>query len=78
MEEKIVELLVRFCEDEVVGEDRDLDLFEEDLLDSLAFAELLYAFEEELGVIIAPSEVAREDINTTNKIIKVVMERANQ
>ena len=78
MEEKIVELLVRFCEDDIVREERDLDLFEEDLLDSLAFAELLYAFEDELGVIIAPSEVGREDINTVNKILKVVTERAGR
>ena len=37
MEEKILEILADICEDDVVKSDLDIDLFETDLLDSLAF-----------------------------------------
>ena len=72
MEEKVLDLLEEVCEDDVVREDLDMDLFEEDILDSLGFAELLTMIEDELGVIIAPSEVVREQVNTANKIIALV------
>lgn len=76
MKEKILDIIVELCEDEEVRENLDMDLFEEGLLDSLAFAELLFAAEEEFGVIIAPSEIERSDINTANKIISLISERA--
>ncbi|MFR6562075.1 MAG: phosphopantetheine-binding protein [Eubacterium ventriosum] len=41
-------------------------------MDSLGFAELLTRIEEETGVIISPSEVVRDDINTVNKILELV------
>lgn len=78
MEEKILDLLAEFCEDDVVRENLDADLFESDLLDSLAFAELLFGIEENFGVIIAPSEIERAEINTANKIIKLIKERMEQ
>ena len=76
MEEKVLDLLEEVCEDNVVREDLDMDLFEEDILDSLGFAELLTMIEDELGVIIAPSEVVREQVNTDNKIIALVKEKS--
>ncbi len=78
MEEKVLDLLEEVCEDDVVREDLDMDLFEEDILDSLGFAELLTMIEDELGVIIAPSEVVREQVNTANKIIALVKEKSEK
>lgn len=78
MKEKILELLEEICEDDVVREDLDMDLFEEELLDSLAFAELLAMIEDELGVVIAPSEIVRSEVNTANKIIALVREKKAQ
>lgn len=75
MEEKILDLLAEVCEDDVVKSNLDLDLFETDLLDSLAFAELLFAIEEKFGVIIAPSEIERDDMSTPGKIIDLVKAR---
>lgn len=75
MKEKILDLLADICEDNVVKSDLDIDLFETDLLDSLAFAELLFAVEENFGVIIAPSEIERDDMSTPNKIIELIKVR---
>jgi len=73
MEEKILDILEDICGDDIMREDRDIDLLEEDMMDSIDYTELLIAIEEQLGIIIAPSEVKREDMNTPNKIIAAVL-----
>lgn len=75
MKEKVLDLLEEVCDDDVVREDLDMDLFEEELMDSLAFAELLAMIEDELGVVISPSGVVRSQVNTANKIIALVEEK---
>ena len=75
MEEKLLDILEEICGDEIVKEDRDINLIEEDLMDSLDFTELIVAIEENFGVVIAPSEVTREESDTPNKIIEVVRAR---
>ena len=52
-------------------EDKDINLKEEGLMDSLAFVELLVRLEE-LGIEVAPTEVTYEEIDTPNKIIDYV------
>ena len=75
IEETIINLVVDISGEEDIAEERDLDLFEERVLDSLAAIELLVAIEEEFGVSIAPTELEREEMNTINKIIARVSER---
>ena len=50
LEEKMLDLLEDITGDEAVREQRDVDLFEEGLLDSMAAVELLVDIEEEFGV----------------------------
>ncbi|MCQ4637341.1 D-alanine--poly(phosphoribitol) ligase subunit DltC [Anaerovorax odorimutans] len=76
MEEKVLDLLEEICEDDVVREDLDINLFEEDLMDSLAFTELLVGIEENFGIVISPSEVERSDVETPNKIIALIKARS--
>ena len=76
MEQQILNLLVDLCEDEIVKEDQNVELFDSGLLDSLAFTELLVRIEDELGITIAPSEVEREEMNTPSKIISQVKLRS--
>ena len=72
VEAQILDLLEEICEEEAVREERDIDLFEAGLLDSMAAIEVLVAIEENFGVEIAPTEVEREEMNTVNKIIHQV------
>lgn len=76
MEEKVLDLLEEICEDDVVREELDVNLFEEDPLDSLAFTELLVGIEENFGIVISPSEVERSDVETPNKIIALIKARS--
>ena len=75
MQEKLIDILERICEDEVVREDLDLDLFEAGLLDSLGFTELLVDIEDTFGIVISPSEVEREEMAPANKILALLAER---
>ena len=75
IDEKIVELVADISGEDEVAEERDLDLFEERILDSMAAIELLVAIKDEFGVSIAPTELDREEMNTVNKIIARVKER---
>ncbi len=74
-EERLIALIEDICGDSIVRDERDMDLFDEGLFDSMAAIELLVAIEEEFGVLIAPTEVEREDMNTVNLIIARVAER---
>lgn len=72
MKQKILEILEKICEDKIIYSNPDIELFENDIMDSLDLAELLVEIEENLGIYIAPSQVTREDMSTPNKIIAVV------
>lgn len=73
--EKIAELVVEITGEDEVAQERDIDLFEEDLLDSMAAIELLVLISERFGVEIAPTELDRSEMNTINKIAERVAER---
>ncbi len=72
VEGTMLDLLEEVCDDEAVREERDVDLFEAGLLDSMAAIEVLVGIEERFGVEIAPTEVEREEMNTVNKIVHQV------
>lgn len=72
MEEKILDLLAEICEDDIVKEDRNINMAEEGLLDSLGYTELLVGLEELFGITLAPSAVAKEDVETPEKVIELV------
>lgn len=72
VEERMLDLIEEVCDDEVIREERDIDLFEAGLLDSMAAIELLVGIESEFGVVIPPTVVEREEMNSVNKIIHQV------
>ena len=76
IEEKTLVMLAEICDDDVVYEERDIDLFEAGLLDSMAAIEVLVSIEAEFGVEIAPTAVEREEMNSVNKIIHQIALRA--
>lgn len=75
IEEKVLGMLEDICDDDAVREERDIDLFDAGLLDSMAAIELLVAIEEDFGVQIAPTAVGRDEMNTVNKIIHQIKVR---
>jgi len=72
MKEKLLKILERICDDEIVRMDDELDLIENGLMDSLATAELLMEIEEEWGVVLSPSEYDKSDFSTVRKIMDIL------
>ena len=75
VKQKVIDLLCDISGEDDVADNMDTDLFEEGYLDSMGAIELLVAFEDEIDVSIAPTEVDRSEMNTPNLIIKQVQKR---
>ncbi|EPY2278777.1 D-alanine--poly(phosphoribitol) ligase subunit DltC [Clostridium sporogenes] len=75
MEKKILDILVDVCGDDEVIEDKDINLFNSGFLDSLGVIELLLQIEEVLNLKIQPTEITRQDIQTPNKVIELILKR---
>lgn len=69
MEEKALDLLAEATGTDEVKDNRDMNLFEEGLMDSLGMVQFLVDVESELGIEVPVSEVQREEWDTPNKII---------
>lgn len=71
MQEKIADLLR-----DINGKDRisdfNMDLFENDMLDSLGIAQLVAALEENFSVEIDPEDILPENFSTINEIDALV------
>lgn len=76
MEEKVLEILEELCGTDEVRENRDINLFETGLLNSLGVIELLLQIKDKMGIVIQPTEITREDIETPNKIINYLFKNA--
>lgn len=72
---EILQLIEEICGDDCIWDERDLDLFEEGLFDSMVAIEFLVSVEDQFGVSIAPTELEREEMNTPNKIVDRIVER---
>ena len=68
MEEKIIEIIENLTGYKKLKENRDIDLLENEILDSLAFIELITTLEEEFDIEIQPTQV---DPNTWRNIKKI-------
>ncbi len=75
IDQKVIDLIVDITGEEEIGDYRDVDLFDEGVLDSLGAIELLVNLKGAFGVSIAPTELEREEMNTVNKIIEQVQAR---
>ncbi len=72
MEEKVLDILEEVCGDDIVRENLDINLLDEELIDSLDYTEILVMIEEAFGIVMSPSEFTREEMDTPAKIIKQV------
>ena len=68
MEEKIIEIIENLTCYKNLKENIDIDLLENEVLDSLAFIELITTLEEEFDIEIQPTQV---DTNTWRSIKKI-------
>ena len=72
MEEKIIEIIENLTGYTELKENKDIDLLENEILDSLAFVELITALEEEFDIEIQPTQVNPDTWRNVGKITELV------
>ncbi len=73
--EKVLAMLADVAESDEVRQDPDLQLYDGQVLDSLATVHLMLAFSEAFGIEISPAEFEREQWATPRKIVAYIEER---
>lgn len=72
MEDKVINIIVEICENETIKDNLDIDLIENEILDSLAFITLISRLEEEFDIEIQPTQVKPDTWRSINSIIELV------
>lgn len=72
MEEKIIQIIEDLTDFKELKENRDIDLLENEILDSLAFIELINSLEEEFCIEIQPTQVNPDTWRSVKKITELV------
>ncbi len=69
MEEKVLNMLIEVTGSDDIAEEKDTDLFEAGLLDSLGIIEVLLKIEEIFALRLQPTDLERKDMSTVNNLI---------
>ena len=72
MENKIINIIAEICENETIKDNLDIDLIENEILDSLAFINLISRLEEEFDIEIQPTQVKPDTWRNIHSIIELV------
>lgn len=72
MEDRIIEIIEEVSGFENLRENLEIDLLENEILDSLAFIELITALEEEFDIEIQPTQVEPSTWRKVEKIVELV------
>ena len=72
MEEKIIEIIENLTGYDKLKENVDIDLLENEILESLAFIELMTTLEEEFNIEIQPTQVDPNTWRSVKKIVELV------
>ena len=72
MEEKIIEIIEELTGYKNLRENKEIDLLENEILDSLAFIELISSLENEFNIEIQPTQVKPETWRSVEKITELV------
>ena len=72
MEEKIIEIIENLTGYKKLKENRDIDLLDNEILDSLAFIELITSLEEEFDIEIPDADA--EKVTTVNDVVEYIKE----
>lgn len=70
MEEKVLNILIEVTGNDDIQEEKDTDLFEAGLLDSLGIIEVLLKIEEVFGLRLQPTDLEKNDMATVNNLVK--------
>ena len=74
--EKIArQILEDTCETDEIFEDCDMDLIDAGYLDSFSLLNIIVEIEKKLGIVLQPTDITKDDIQTVNKFIAFLKDR---
>lgn len=71
---EVIAILAEVCQDDVIKENPDIEIFNEGLLDSFGTVELLVEIENRLGIVVPITEFDRDEWDTPNHIAQKLAE----
>lgn len=76
MEEKVIEIIEKVSDFKELRNNLEIDLIENEILDSLAFIELMTELEDEFDIEIQPTQVSPDTwryVRTITELVKKLM-----
>ena len=72
MEDKVIDIIVEISENEEVRNNLEIDLIENEIIDSLGFINLIARLEEEFDIEIQPTQVKPETWRSISSIVELI------
>ena len=73
--ESVIEIFEEVLGSDEIRDNQDLDMFENEMLDSLAIIEVLLGIEDKLNLSLQPTDLERKDMATVNKLVDFLKDR---
>ena len=73
--ESVIEIFEEVLGSDEIRDNQDLDMFENEMLDSLAIIEVLLGIEDKLNLSLQPTDLERKDMATVNNLVDFIKER---
>lgn len=75
MKEEVLEIIIKLTGYEDLRKNINIDLIKEDVLDSLAFIQLISELEEKYDIEIQPTQVSIDTWKSVDRIVEMVKEK---
>lgn len=73
--ESVIEIFEEVLGSDEIRDNQDLDMFENEMLDSLAIIEVLLGIEDKLNLSLQPTDLERKDMATVNNLVDFLEDR---
>ena len=73
--ESVIEIFEEVLGSDEIRDNQDLDMFENEMLDSLAIIEVLLGIEDKLDLSLQPTDLERKDLATVNNLVDFLKDR---
>ena len=73
--ESVIEIFEEVLGSDEIRDNQDLDMFENEMLDSLAIIEVLLGIEDKLDLSLQPTDLERKDMATVNNLVHFLKDR---
>lgn len=78
MYNKVLEIVINICQVDIIRKDPNIDLLENDCIDSMDFIELIAALEEEFDIELQPTQIPNEVWKNVENLSKFIENKVKE